>query len=264
MYELALFAGAGGAFSVDTYLAGIRSAQWNLKNTRETSSFNANETESSPHSPSGMMSAPLMENPGEDSSTSSPVASLVKTSQQQEKAQELQAPAQGSGRKCTESFAKYDPATHSWKTAQCSLHGDLEPFLETWPKLGIMLHGSCLELPTWVLPTREKEYGSLQLIPTPTCRGLDGGAHSRIKLKKLNFFPTPISHNAKELTACPSNINRKTPGLGTLAAWGVLGTPGRLNPDWVEWLMGWPLGWTDLKPLATAKYHSWLQQHSES
>jgi hypothetical protein len=25
---------------------------------------------------------------------------------------------------------------------------------------------------------------------------------------------------------------------------------GSLNPMWVEWLMGWPLGWTDLKPLA--------------
>jgi hypothetical protein len=29
---------------------------------------------------------------------------------------------------------------------------------------------------------------------------------------------------------------------------------GPLNPAWVEWLMGWPLGWTDLKPLATDKY----------
>ncbi len=30
-------------------------------------------------------------------------------------------------------------------------------------------------------------------------------------------------------------------------------TGGSLNPTWVEWLMGWPLGWTDLKPLATDK-----------
>ncbi|WP_042203945.1 hypothetical protein [Nitratifractor salsuginis] len=22
--------------------------------------------------------------------------------------------------------------------------------------------------------------------------------------------------------------------------------PGRLNPDWVEWLMGWPIGWTNI------------------
>jgi hypothetical protein len=30
-------------------------------------------------------------------------------------------------------------------------------------------------------------------------------------------------------------------------------TGGRLNPQWVEWLMGWPVGWTDLKPLETDK-----------
>jgi hypothetical protein len=23
-------------------------------------------------------------------------------------------------------------------------------------------------------------------------------------------------------------------------------TRGQLNPDWVEWLMGWPVGWTDI------------------
>ena len=28
---------------------------------------------------------------------------------------------------------------------------------------------------------------------------------------------------------------------------------GQLNPTFVEWLMGWPLGWTALKPSATAK-----------
>jgi hypothetical protein len=36
---------------------------------------------------------------------------------------------------------------------------------------------------------------------------------------------------------------------------------GLLNPNWVEWLMGWPIGWTDLKPLETAKFQEWQQQH---
>ena len=39
---------------------------------------------------------------------------------------------------------------------------------------------------------------------------------------------------------------------------------GKLNPTWVEWLMGWPLGWTDLKPLATDKSLCVPQQHGES
>ncbi|KVT81552.1 hypothetical protein WK59_18735 [Burkholderia ubonensis] len=37
---------------------------------------------------------------------------------------------------------------------------------------------------------------------------------------------------------------------------------GQLNPEWVEWLMGWPIGHTALEPLETAKYREWLQQHS--
>jgi len=37
---------------------------------------------------------------------------------------------------------------------------------------------------------------------------------------------------------------------------------GQLNPPWVEWLMGWPIGWTDLKPLGMDKFRSWQQQHS--
>ena len=38
--------------------------------------------------------------------------------------------------------------------------------------------------------------------------------------------------------------------------------PMRLNPDWVEWLMGWPIGWTELRPLAMDRFHEWQRQHS--
>ena len=38
--------------------------------------------------------------------------------------------------------------------------------------------------------------------------------------------------------------------------------PMRLNPDWCEWLMGWPIGHTALKPLGTDKFREWRQQHS--
>lgn len=41
-------------------------------------------------------------------------------------------------------------------------------------------------------------------------------------------------------------------------------THGRLNPQWVEWLMGWPLGWTDLKPLEMDRFREWRQQHLPS
>ena len=32
---------------------------------------------------------------------------------------------------------------------------------------------------------------------------------------------------------------------------------GELNPSWVEWLMGWPIDWTDLKSLEMDKWRSW-------
>jgi hypothetical protein len=40
----------------------------------------------------------------------------------------------------------------------------------------------------------------------------------------------------------------------------VVGGP--LNPDWCEWFMGFPIGWTASSALATPKFHEWQQQHS--
>lgn len=43
----------------------------------------------------------------------------------------------------------------------------------------------------------------------------------------------------------------------------VSDTSGALNPDWVEWLMAWPIAWTALAPLATARFQQWLRSHGE-
>ena len=32
-----------------------------------------------------------------------------------------------------------------------------------------------------------------------------------------------------------------------------------LNPEWVEWLMGWPIGWTALDPLVEDRLKEWLR-----
>jgi len=79
-----------------------------------------------------------------------------------------------------------------------------------------------------------------------------------VRLVSAGLWPTP--------TVC-GNYNRKGAsktsgdGLATDVNQSV-GSPGPLNPEWVEWLMGWPLGWTDLKPLEMDKFHEWQQQHS--
>jgi len=32
---------------------------------------------------------------------------------------------------------------------------------------------------------------------------------------------------------------------------------GSLNPDWVEWLMGWPIGWTSPAPITELQWLNW-------
>jgi hypothetical protein len=36
---------------------------------------------------------------------------------------------------------------------------------------------------------------------------------------------------------------------------------GKPSPTNHEWLMGWPIGWTDLRPLATGKFQAWQSLH---
>ena len=67
----------------------------------------------------------------------------------------------------------------------------------------------------------------------------------------FGYVPTPTAHNRKEGNY-PAERTRNTPTLAAVAG-------GRLNPQWTEWLMGWPINWTDLKLLETDKFHSaWL------
>ena len=32
---------------------------------------------------------------------------------------------------------------------------------------------------------------------------------------------------------------------------------GQLNPDWVEWLMGWPIGWTSMESITELDWRDW-------
>jgi hypothetical protein len=166
------------------------------------------------------------------------------------------------------SFAKYDPDACLWKTRQCSLVAGLDVFLETWPRWGSMRDGACWAQSTPVRPTDESESGSKPngetLWPTPAAsdnrsRGTANSTARRIKIgKQIGLeaavkYATPTAHNAKE-GAYPAEYTRKTPSLASQAG-------GALNPTWVEWLMGWPLGWTDLQPLGTDRYQLWRRSH---
>jgi hypothetical protein len=223
----------------------------------------------------GMTFKPLTESRGEALLTLYREVFHAKTSAQQEKAQESMVNEAECGEKWHASFARYSPDLSLWKTPQCSLLGDLEEFLETWPQWGLMRDGECWEQRTLEQTIRGTESGLSEKLPTPTCgmakhsqltleasqREMDRsirvrGNPSSLAIAVQAKWPTPTAHNAKETNA-PSEANRNTPTLAAQAG-------GSLNPMWVEWLMGWPLGWTDLKPLEMDKSHCAPQQLGKS
>jgi hypothetical protein len=232
----------------------------------------------------GMTFRPLTVDRGKELLMSYLAGFHAKTSQRPGRALELKESAAECGEKWRGSFTKYNQDLHLWKTHQCSLLGGLDEFLETWPQWGLMRDGECWEQQTLEQTIRGTGCGLLpdgvKTFHTPNTTGLDGGSNSRRALARraggflqssdamfpMNAtvldvkgtanakWPAPTAHNAKETNA-PSEQNRNTPILAAQVG-------GKLNPTWVEWLMGWPLGWTDLKPLETDKFQQWQQQHS--
>lgn len=188
-----------------------------------------NETESLSPSRYGTTLEPLTGGRGEERSTSSAAGSRAKTYQYQVGVQA----STGSGADCgaiwRASFARYDRATSSWRTAQCSLLGDSEEFSETWPSSGSLVSGLCSERATPVLPTSAIGSG---LWPTPVADG---------------DRTTDYAQGGRSLGA---EVRRRSVGKG-----------GGLSPDWIEWLMGWPIGWTASEPLAMDRFRLWLRSH---
>ena len=167
----------------------------------------------------------------------------------------------GCGERWQGLLARLDPNTHLWKIPQCSLFADLEQSLETWPRWGTMQNGECYQQPMLVQTTKETEFGLLPnnetFFHTPNTTGLDGGSNSRKALKKrMEKYPTPVARMWKDMN-CPAEHRRDSLPLAAIAG-------GALNPTWTEWLMGWPLEWTDLKPLEMDKSHFVQQQHGQS
>ena len=183
----------------------------------------------------GMTYKPLTENLGEELLTWYLEGFHAKTSAQQEKAMDLKENDQECGDTWRGWLAKYDPDSCSWRTAQCSLLGEEQELLATLPRWGMTVDGLLWEHP----------------MLAPITKGTGCGL-----LPNKEIFTTPTAHNAKETNA-PSESNRNTPTLAAQVG-------GKLNPMWVEWLMMFPPGWTDLKPLVTDKYPCAPQQLGES
>ena len=231
---------------VAEYLAGTCSdgdvsALLSLLPTREASCSQGNGTECSQPSPCGMTCELSTASLGADTLTLSAADSPVRILAPLERARDLVARGLGFGLSMRGSSKKSDHQKFLSKTPQCFALADLNESSKTLPPWGMMRGGEFWELPTLVRPTLENECGLS--LPTPT-------AHEGGRKKMWPTITATGNMTAPSMQKWPSHQNFEPAEIG-----------GALNPTWVEWLMGWPLGWTALQPLETGRFHSWLLSH---
>ena len=96
--------------------------------------------------------------------------------------------------------------------------------------------------PLWPTPDTRgfTTQGSLEMLSkkAATKEEFDGMAYRKSKMFKDKMWPTPTAQDAKN-NGGSSQHSRNTKPLNAEVG-------GSLNPQWVEWLMGYPIGWTDL------------------
>ncbi len=231
---------------------------------------------------SGMMCGPSTANRGAETSMSSAEASRVRTSAQLAKEQESQELALVCGPKWHALSVRFDRVMFSWKTAHCLFHEDLPWSSVILPRWGMMRDGDCWERNTPELPISGIGFGSwptpvadgdrttnyaqgslgwaVRNVPTPTVHGnYNRKGASRNSGNGLatwvKHVPTPTCHDRKG----KSGAKRGKGATGGPCLTMVVG--GTLNPMWVEWLMGWPVGWTDCGALEMDKFQQWQRLH---
>ncbi len=155
-------------------------------------------------------------------------------------------------------LATFDPDTQSWKMCgDISLWGE-QPLLETLPPSGMTRNGVLFPQPAWV-PTTDATESSLW--PTPRAsKGMSDNMDITLdRVNRLGYkarleeavamWPTPRAAQGETRNHTvwqrsldkPQNLENKVASVEPSAV------GGKLNPEWVGWLMGFPPGWTDLE-----------------
>jgi len=149
--------------------------------------------------------------------------------QDSEKEQMIQDTSGLTSKKSSEQFDLFDA---SLKTSKDTLASDSEKSLATWKALIIKLRGEYSQRVKSAHYTRESESTSW---PTPSAHEARLGYQDRSDLTKKGTqesLTTVVVNRAGGRSVCT----------------------GHLNPDWVEWLMGVPTGWTGLGSWGTESY----------
>lgn len=153
-------------------------------------------------------------------------------------------------------LAHYDRPTQSWRTSEdTSLWGEYK-LLENLPQSGMTQNGVLYQQPAWERPidesasllwptptTQEVEHPKAQLTSTGRRKSQNGTtSHSLGLADAVQMWPTPTVDDSKNVTRTSGafqSLVRSVQESSTVS--------GKLNPTWVEWLMGFPIGWTDLE-----------------
>ena len=178
------------------------------------------------------------------------------------------------GRKCAELLPSCGPLTCLGKMLLASsIWGSTKRFL-TWQKRDTLFSHSYFRLAASARGMSASELLSSRLMfPTPLAsdtntnrdaRNLDvflsengifrkrnkSGAIWSLSLSAAVFYLTPAATEGFRSTLKPSAYRNSKPSSSLSAQMIYLEKPEAddmaLNPDWVEWLMGFPLGWTDV------------------
>lgn len=266
-------------FSAGCCSVGAQSAPSNATPTQRAYLWRDKTTEFWNRFPSGMTCELLTAERGEAVLTSCLADFPVRTSAQPEKGLESTESNPACGEKWPASLAKYDHASRSWKTRQFSLAGDLIEFSGTWPEWGMTRDGELYPQPPLVRRTSESVSG---LSPGIMVLAMSGGIddepfigrvmeHSRNEVRvvsssgaiaclpqgSVHSIPTPQASDWKSGSGYFHGAKKQTPQLRHLVG-------GAICPNVCEWLMWWPVEWSALWPLETARFHAWRLSHGES
>lgn len=182
-----------------------------------------------------------------------------------------------SGHVSPTAFAYFDHDLRCWKTLQGTFLSDSEMSKPIWPRSGMTHNGIAYQRQPSAHRTSAIEYSlslheTMEWTPTATANQMSPSMIPRNPGLKVGpnsdgLWPTPTTadHTTRYAQggmplgmaarlwptpdASPHKYRLQGDSQASRSLNGVHG--GKLNPEWVEWLMGFPIGWTDLEDSET-------------
>ena len=162
-------------------------------------------------------------------------------------------------------FAWFDRATHSWRTLQATLVSDSDLYSQTWPRSGMTHDGTAYQLPPSAPRTSAIEFSLSQGTQGPNSDGLWPTATTQDHATRyaqggmplgmaVRLWRTPQASDGKNRGNPEDPAIQRRLANGNQISLSMM-VSGHLNPMWVEWLMGFPEGWTDLEASGTPSSH---------